>query len=143
MWRIGLCYCLDLAALKVRGEERKKVSESELELALKDLVATEGVSASAVVTRDGIMVGFLGKHAQEEVSPLSAVVAMMMRTAEKCTRMLKKGNMEEIITKADGGVILTGKCEEFIFLVAADKGVDFDSIKPKMGKVKDAVRCMV
>ena len=116
---------------------------SELELALKDLVATEGVNASAVVTRDGIMVEFLNKHAQEEMSPLSAVVAIMVRTAEKCTRMLKKGDMEEIITKTDGGVILTEKYEEFIFLVAADKGFDFDSIKPKMGRVKDAIRGMV
>lgn len=120
------------------------MSESELERALKDLVATEGVSASAVVTRDGIIVGFLNKHAQEEVSPLSAVVvAMMMRTAEKCTMMLKKGDMEELITKADDGVILTEKCKEFIFLVAADKGFDFESIKPKRGKVKDAIRGMV
>ncbi len=116
---------------------------SELELALKDLVAMEGVNASAVVTRDGIMVGFLNKHAQEEVSPLSAVVAMMARTAEKCTRMLEKGDMEEIITKAGGGVILTKKYEGFIFLVAADKGFDFDSIKPKMERVKDAIRGMV
>ncbi len=116
---------------------------SELELALKDLVATEGVNASAVVTRDGIMVGFFNKHAEEKMSPLSAVVAMMMRTAEKCTRMLKKGDMEEIITKADGGVLLMEKCGEFIFLVATDKGVDFESIKLQMEKVKDAIRGMV
>jgi len=115
------------------------MDESELELALKDLVETEGVNASAVVTRDGIMVEFLNKHAPEEVLPLSTVVAMMMRTAEKCARMLKKGDMKEIITKADDGVILTEKCEEFIFLVAADKGFDFESIKPKMRKVKDAI----
>jgi len=37
----------------------KKMDGSELELALKELVATEGVNASAVVTRDGIMVEFL------------------------------------------------------------------------------------
>ena len=117
--------------------------ESGLELALKDLVATEGVNASGVVTRDGIMVGFLNKHAQEEVPLLSAVVAMMTRTAEKCTRMLKKGDMGEIITKADGGMILTEKCEEFIFLVAVDKGVDFESIKPQREKVKAAIRGMV
>ncbi len=116
---------------------------SELERALKELVAMEGVNASAVVTRDGIMVEFLNKHAPEEVLPLSAVVAMMLRTAEKCTRMLNKGDMEEIITKADNGVILTEKCEEFIFLVAADKGFDFESIKQKKVKVKDAIRNMV
>ncbi|MEA2032051.1 MAG: hypothetical protein U9N41_00520 [Euryarchaeota archaeon] len=49
---------------------------SELELALKDLVAMEGVNASAVVTRDGIMVNFLNRHTPEAVSPLSSLVAM-------------------------------------------------------------------
>jgi predicted regulator of Ras-like GTPase activity (Roadblock/LC7/MglB family) len=116
---------------------------SELEFVLKDLVQTEGVNASAVVTRDGIMVGFLNKHSQEEVSQFSAVVAMMLRTAEKCTRMLKKGEVIEILTKADVGVILTEKCEEFIFLVAADKGFDFESIKQKRGKIKDAIRGLI
>ena len=119
------------------------MDRSELELALKELVGTEGVNASAVVTRDGMMVEFLNKHTPEEALPLSAVVAMMLRTAEKCTRMLKKGDMKEIITKADEGVILTEKCEEFIFLVAADKGFDFESIRQKMVKVKDAIRGMV
>jgi predicted regulator of Ras-like GTPase activity (Roadblock/LC7/MglB family) len=116
---------------------------SELELVLKELVRTEGVNASAVVSRDGIMVEFLNKHAPEEVLPLSAVVAMMLRTAEKCARMLKKGDMVEMVTKADNGVILTEKCEEFIFLVAADKDFDFESIKQKMVKVKDAIRNML
>lgn len=119
------------------------MNTAELELALKDLVATEGVNAGAVVTRDGIMVGFLNKHAPEAMSPLSSVVAMMTRTAEKCTRMFRKGEMEEIITKANDGVLLTERCGEFIFIVAADKGFDFDSITPKREKVKDAVRGMV
>jgi len=120
------------------------VSESEFELALKDLVAAEGVSASAVVTRDGIIVGFLNKHAQEDVSPLSAVVvAMMMRTAEKCTRMFKKGEMVELIAKANDGELLTERCGEFIFTVAVDKGIDFESIKLSMDKVKAAISSMV
>jgi len=42
------------------------MDRSELELALKELVGTEGVNASAVVTRDGIMVEFLNKHTPEE-----------------------------------------------------------------------------
>lgn len=116
---------------------------SELELALKDLVATEGVNASAVVTRDGITVEFLNKHIPEPVSPLSSVVAMMAITAEKCTRLFKKGEMEELITKANGGMLLTERCGEFIFIVAVDKGIDLESIKPQREKVKDAIRGMV
>jgi predicted regulator of Ras-like GTPase activity (Roadblock/LC7/MglB family) len=123
--------------------KKEKVNATELELVLKDLVATEGVNASAVVTRDGVLVAFCNKHVPEMVSPFSSVVAMMTRTAEKCTRILKKGELIELITKADNGVILTEKYEEFIFLVAADKGFDFESIKQKMVKVKDAVRGIV
>jgi len=116
---------------------------TELELALKDLIAMEGVNASAVVTRDGIMVNFLNKHAPEAMSPLSSVVAMMTRTAEKCTRMFKKGEMEELITKANGGVLLTERCGEFIFIVAVDKGTDLELIKLQREKVKEAIRSMV
>ncbi len=116
---------------------------SELELALKDLVETEGVNASAVVTREGVMVAFCNKHIPEMVSPFSTVVAMMTRTAEKCTRLLKKGEIEELIAKADGGVVLTEKSGELIFLVAVDKGVDFELLKPQREKVKAAIRSMV
>ena len=116
---------------------------SELELVLKDLVETEGVNAGAVVTRCGIMVKFLNKHTPKAMSPLSSLVAMMTRTAEKCTRLFKKGEMEELITKADGGMLLTERCGEFIFIVAVDKGIDPESIKPQREKVKDAIRGMV
>ena len=116
---------------------------AELELALKELVETEGVNAGAVVTRDGIMVGFLNNHTPEVVSPLSSVVAMMTITAEKCTRMFKKGEMVELITKANGGELLTERCGEFIFVVAVDKGIDFESIKLSRDKVKAAISSMV
>ncbi|MEA2032050.1 MAG: hypothetical protein U9N41_00515 [Euryarchaeota archaeon] len=67
----------------------------------------------------------------------------MAITAEKCTRMLKKGEMEEIITKANGGVLLTERCGEFIFIVAVDKGTDLELIKPQREKVKEAIVGMV
>jgi predicted regulator of Ras-like GTPase activity (Roadblock/LC7/MglB family) len=123
--------------------KKEKVNAAELELALKDLIATEGVNAGAVVTRDGIMVNFLNKHTPKAVSPLSSLIAMMAITAEKCTRLFKKGEMEELITKANGGVLLTERCGEFIFIVAVDKGIDPDSIKPQREKVKDAIEGMV
>ncbi|MQY54866.1 MAG: hypothetical protein GH149_06260 [Methanosarcinales archaeon] len=123
--------------------KKEKVNVTELELALKELVETEGVNAGAVVTRDGIMVGFLNKHTPEVVLPLSSVVAMMTITAEKCTRMFKKGEMVELITKANGGELLTERCGEFIFVVAVDKGIDFESIKLSRDKVKAAISSMV
>ena len=119
------------------------MNATELELALRDLVKTEGVNAAAVVTRDGIIVEFLNKHTPEPVSPLSSLVAMMAITAEKCTRMFKKGEMEELITKANGGMLVTERCGEFIFIVAADKGIDMEAIKPQRERVKEAIEGMV
>jgi predicted regulator of Ras-like GTPase activity (Roadblock/LC7/MglB family) len=123
--------------------KKGKVNAAELELVLKDLVGTEGVSAGVVVTTGGIMVDFLNKHTPEAGLPLPSVVAMMAITAAKCTRLFKKGEMKEIITKAERGDILTEKCGEFIILVAADKGFDFDSITPKRDKVKEVIRGMM
>lgn len=119
------------------------MNATELELALRDLVETEGVNAAAVVTRDGIMVNFLNKHAPEALSPLSSLVAMMTITAEKCTKILRKGEMEELITKANDGMLLTERCGEFIFIVAVDKGIDPGSIKHQRAKVKAAIERMV
>ena len=116
---------------------------TELELPLKELVETEGVNAAAVISRDGILVNFFNTLTPEDISLLSLVAVMMTRTAEKCTKLLKKGYMEALITKADGGMIVTEKCAEFIFLVAVDKGIDFESLKLKREKVKGAIRSMV
>ncbi len=132
-------------ALYKHDRERKLTPSNdkpELELALKELIETEGVNAGAVVTRDGIMVEFLNRHTPEAVSPLSSVVAMMAITAEKCTRMFKKGEVEELITKANNGVLLTERCGGFIFIVAVDKGIDLESIKPQREKVKAAIEGM-
>lgn len=115
---------------------------AELEEGLKELVETDGVNASAVVTRSGVMVEFRNKHSHEMTSSLSAVAAMMIRTAEKCAKILKKGNMEELVAKAEEGILLAEKYEEFILLVAVDKGVDFDLLKPKMDRIKKAIRSM-
>jgi predicted regulator of Ras-like GTPase activity (Roadblock/LC7/MglB family) len=124
--------------------KKEKVNTAELELAIKDLVAVEGVNAAAVVTRrDGVLVEFLNRHTPEAVSSLASVIAMMAITAEKCTRIFKKGEMEELITKANGGVLLTERCGEFIFIVAVDKGFDLDSIKPQREKVKEAIEGMI
>lgn len=122
---------------------KKKLKATELKLPLKELVETEGVNAAAVISRDGILVNFFNTLTPEDISLLSPVVAMMTRTAEKCTKLLKKGHMKAIITRADGGMIITEKSGEFIFLVAVDKGIDFESLKLKREKVKAAIRSMV
>ncbi len=114
----------------------------ELGEALKELVGTAGVNASAVITRNGVMVEFRNRHIMETVSSLSVVVAMMVRTAEKCIKILNMGDMDELRVKADGGTVVAERCEGFILLVAVDKGIDYDTIKPKIERIKSIIRGM-
>jgi len=120
-------------------EATPSAKNPELERALKELVKTKGVNAAAVISKDGVMVNFFNTLTPEDISPLSSVVAMMTRTAEKCTRLLKRGEMAEIITKDDSGMVVTEKCGEFILLMAIDKGIDMSAIKSQRKRVKDLI----
>ncbi len=86
------------------------------------------------------MVEYLNKHAAGSELALSALIAMMMRTAEKCAKILGAGDMEELVAKADGGLILVEKFKEFIFLIATDRGFDFSTIEEKRAKVRAILR---
>ncbi|MDI6810945.1 MAG: roadblock/LC7 domain-containing protein [archaeon] len=110
----------------------------ELERALKELVKTKGVNAAAVIAKDGLLVKFAGPFTREDMLSLSSVIAFMMKAAEKCMRMLK-GEIEEIIATGHSVMIVTEKCAEFIFLVAVDKDIDIDAIKPQREKVRDII----
>jgi len=120
-------------------EATSSAKNPELERALKELVKTKGVNAAAVISKDGVMVNFFNTLTPEDISPLSSVVAMMTRTADKCTRLLKRGEMAEIISKDDSGMVVTEKCGEFILLVAMDKSVDMNAIKSPRKRVKDLI----
>jgi CheY-like chemotaxis protein/predicted regulator of Ras-like GTPase activity (Roadblock/LC7/MglB family) len=124
----------------VKGNVTSSGECPSLKRALKELAEIGSVKASAVFSGDGVMVESFNKLNLGDMALLSTMVAMMRTTAEKCARLLKRGEVAEVITKADRGVIVTGKFGEFIFLVAADKGFDFDSIKPQMESVKDAIQ---
>jgi CheY-like chemotaxis protein len=110
----------------------------ELERALKELAKTKGVNAAAVISKEGVLVKFFGAFTTEDMLSLSPAIALMTKAAEKCTRMFK-GEIEEIIARSNSVMIVTEKFAEFIFLVAVDKSIDFDAIKPQREKVKEII----
>ena len=118
--------------------EETPIENTELERALEELVKIKGVNAAVVIAKDGLLVKFVGSFTREDMLSLSSAIAFMTKAAEKCTRMLK-GEIEEIIAKGHNVMIVTEKCSEFIFLMAVDKGVDIDAIKPQREKVKDII----
>ncbi|RZN37721.1 MAG: response regulator [Methanophagales archaeon ANME-1-THS] len=120
-------------------EATPSAENPELEHALRELVKTKGVNAAAVISKDGVMVHFLNTVTPEEISPLSSMAAMMTRMAEKCTRLLKRGEMTEILTKDNRGTVVTEKCGEFILLVAMDESVDMNAIKSQKKRLKEII----
>ncbi|MDI6886385.1 MAG: response regulator [archaeon] len=124
-------------------EVTSSTENPELDRALKELVKTEGVNAAAVISKDGVMVKFCDSIIPEDLSPLSSVVAMMTRTADRCTKLLKMGELVENITKAEEGVLVLERCGAFIFLTAVDKSVDINALEPQRKRVKGIIRDMV
>jgi CheY-like chemotaxis protein len=123
---------------KMEREVTPSTENTELERVLKELVKIRGVNAAAVISKDGLLVKFVGPFTREDMLSLSSVIAFMTKAAEKCTRMLK-GEIEEIIAKGHNVMIVTEKCAEFIFFVAVDKDIDIDAIKPQREKVRDII----
>lgn len=133
---------IDLALYRrmMEREVTPSAENPELERALKELVKARGVNAAAVISKDGAMVKFCNTLTPPDISPLSSVVAMMTRMAEKCSRLLKTGDVVEITARADSGMVVTEKSGEFIFLVAVDKGFDIDAIKPRRERVREVIK---
>lgn len=116
-----------------------------LEFVLKDLVEIEGVLATAVLTMDGIEVESVGLEGCDlsASSALFPVIAMMTRTAEKCSRLLKKGDVKEIIINADSGVLIMEICGKFVFHVLVDKDTDLYPIKPKIEEARAVIKGVI
>lgn len=118
----------------------RHVVNEELDLALSALVEHAGVTAAAVISREGVLVQARGHSRLMPGSPLLAMAAMMVRMAEKCARQLNKGELEAVIATSENGVIRAEECNEFIFLVAVDRGVAFDTLREEQERVRRAVK---
>ena len=114
----------------------------KLNRVLGELADTKGVNAVAVVSTEGVVVGLSAPLTHNEISPFSSLVAMAIRTMEKCALMLKQGALEEIVTKTENGELAIIKCGKFLVLVAGDRGFDFESIKAKREHALAIVRDM-
>ncbi len=123
--------------------ERKTVRHTvneELNLALRAMVEREGVTAAAVISRDGILLQAYGHSRLMAESPLLSMAAMMVRMAEKCARLLDRGGLTTVTVDSEDGMILAEKYDEFIFLMAVDRGIEFDELNQERDRVMRAVR---
>ena len=114
-----------------------------LDHALRALVEREGVTAAAVLSREGVLVQASGHSRLMPGSPLLAMTAMMVRMAEKCARQLNKGDLVAVTATSETGMIRAEKCNEFIFLLVVDRGVAFETLKEERERVRQAVKGIV
>jgi CheY-like chemotaxis protein/predicted regulator of Ras-like GTPase activity (Roadblock/LC7/MglB family) len=133
---------IELALYKHMMERKtvRHVVNEELDLALRALVEHEGVTAAAVISREGVLLNAYGHSRLMAGSPLLSMAAMMVRMAEKCARLLNKGELTALVADSASGVILAEKCSEFILLVAVNCGIGLDDLKQERDRVKRAVR---
>jgi CheY-like chemotaxis protein/predicted regulator of Ras-like GTPase activity (Roadblock/LC7/MglB family) len=126
--------------------ERKPVSRGgnkELDLALRALVEHEGVTAAAVISREGMLLQAYGNSRLMAGSPLLSMAAMMVRMAEKCARLLNAGELTVVVADSENNVILVEKYDGFILLMVVNHSIKFDDLKQERERVRRAVKGIV
>ena len=115
--------------------------KSEILEVLKDLVAAEGVKASAVLSRDGILLDYHNGDISIDILP--SILAMMTKCAEKCAKVLKEGDIDYILIKTENGVILTQICPNFIISVTTNGDISINPVLEELNKARRRIRNII
>lgn len=114
---------------------------SEIIKILEELVGFDGVKASAVLSRDGLLMGYHNEDIPLEVLP--SILAMMAKCAEKSVKILQEGDMDYILIKAEKGLILTQICPNFIISVITNPDMSVDIVLEEMNKARKRISGML
>ncbi len=114
-----------------------------LEAILHDLKRAGEVEASAVVSRDGLLIASdipRGVHAET----FAAMTATMLGAAETATSELKKGIAERVIVESkDGKVITCGAGPKALLVVMTSPRVGLGLVLVEMTKAIDKVKGLI
>ncbi|MDI6888398.1 MAG: roadblock/LC7 domain-containing protein [Methanocellales archaeon] len=108
--------------------------------ALADLKAMKGIRASAIITRDGLLV--TGNVPPEmHVESFAAMAATMSSAAEVSMSELGQGIPKHVIAKSDDARIITmGAGLKTLLVVIADPATKLDPIIGKMKEAADKIK---
>lgn len=107
----------------------------KFEDALADLKAIKGVKASAIITRDGLLI--IGNTPPKiHAEAFAAMTATMASAAEVSMSELGQGTPKHVIAESDNAkIIAMGAGLKMLLVVIADPAIKLDSM---VGKMKDA-----
>ncbi len=113
--------------------------EAMLKRILGDLVKVEGVSAAAVVGRDGFIIEHIS-NIQMDVDALGAMASTSVGTSEAMGIELNKGNFEQVLVELEKGpILLSLVTTNEILAVVAEPGSNVGRIRYEVKKNKDRI----
>ncbi|MHA1595855.1 MAG: roadblock/LC7 domain-containing protein [Candidatus Baldrarchaeia archaeon] len=121
-----------------RGTKRK-----ELEQILEDLEQRSDIMASAIVTKDGLMMaGALPKDIDEDT--ISAMAGMMLGLGTRVGDVLKRGEVEQVIIRGKNGFAIITDCGPAVLIALAPSdaklGMLLYEMKTTAEKAKELIK---
>jgi hypothetical protein len=106
---------------------------------LGDLVKVEGVSAAAVVGRDGFIIEHV-TNMKMDVDALGAMASTSVGTSEAMGIELNKGNFEQVLVELEKGpIMLSLVTQNEILAIVAEPGSNLGRIRYEVRKNKDRI----
>lgn len=106
---------------------------------LSDLVKVEGVSAAAVVGRDGFIIETVS-NIPMDADALGAMASTSVGTSEAMGIELGKGNFEQVLVELEKGPILLSLItQNEILAIIAEPGANIGRIRYEVKKNKDRI----
>ena len=125
----------------VSPKERGLTISEELEKVLKDIEIIGGIQASAIVSKDGLMM-VSDCAGNVDASLIGAMVAMLIRSASHVVEELKKGSVEYLLLHTElGDILMMNVCSSAILCVITDEyenvGLTIVGMKKASEKIKN------
>ncbi|WP_424358025.1 roadblock/LC7 domain-containing protein [Methanocella sp. MCL-LM] len=106
---------------------------------LSDLIKVEGVSAAAIVGRDGFIIEHVS-NIQMDVDALGAMASTSVGTSEAMGIELSKGNFEQVLVELEKGpIMLSLVTTNEILAIVAEPGSNLGRIRYEVKKNKDRI----
>ncbi|MCD1295939.1 dynein regulation protein LC7 [Methanocella sp. CWC-04] len=106
---------------------------------LGDLIKVEGVSAAAILGRDGFIIEHVSNITMD-VDALGAMASTSVGTSEAMGIELGKGNFEQVLVELQNGpIMLSLVTENEILAIVAEPGANLGRIRYEVKKNKDRI----
>lgn len=113
--------------------------EAMLKRILGDLVKVEGVSAAAVVGRDGFIIEHV-TNIQMDVDALGAMASTSVGTSEAMGIELKKGTFDQVLVELEKGpILLSLVTANEILAIVAEPGSNVGRIRYEVKKNRERI----